>query len=545
MYHGESAKRETFGYLALDDNGASQSANLFVVLQPSDARNVLKIDTLGKDTGLQGDFSTSDGGAGREVSGTLSQHLSSGLKVQVSVDDGKTWSDAVTHGKAWTFIDMSGHSSSWAIQVRLSDGLTHGTQILAQEVTLSKPPAAPTITSIPEAAYIYTYVLAQDGSEMTVSLADTGAKVGDKMHIQWGPSTYDQVLTQLNITNGFVTLDVPAAVTYATSSYSYDFSVTAQIIGEDGSIGALSAPHHVVGTYTRAQLSDELQLAPVEDVYTGNGFTVTTTGSLAKTAATTSSLAGLTLSDAMQANATFTLNKPADQIALRLSGSENASGARIHVFDVNGNLLHQQTVFGDSTARHTAIFSWTKSGLADIGSFTITAMSSSVTLDSFSQYVVTHTADKRDPNLIDFLTETFHGSAANDVVSMSQYTQTYFAQATAAVHGGAGIDTLKVIGANHVLNLTAAGSKISSMEIIDLTGAGNNTLTLNLSDVLRNGGTDIFHAGDAARVQMMIKGNVGAVVVLMKLGVFPIWLCSVEAAGFDGLNGGLALPAGE
>lgn len=508
-YYGESAKEETFGYLALDTHGVSQSANLHIVLQPPDTRNLLKIDMLGKDTGLQGDFLTADGSAGREISGTLSQHLANGLKVQVSVDGGNTWSDAVTHGKHWTFIDMSAHSSSWSMQVRVSDGVTHGTQVLAQEVTLAEPSAAPVISSIPEAANIYTSALAQDGSEMTVSLAATGAKAGDNVHIQWGTSTYDQVLTTLNISNGFVILNVPASVTHSTASYNYNFSVTAQIIGQDGSIGALSAPYSVVGTYARALLSDALQLAPVDHVYTGNGFIVTTTGSLAKTVATTNSLAGLTLSDPLQANATFTLNKPADQIALRLSGAENALGAQIRVFDVSGNLLHQQTVFGDGTARHTASFTWTKSGLMDIGSFTVTAMSSSVTLDSFSQYVVTHAEDKRDQNLIDVLAETFHGSAANDVVSISQYAHTYFGQAAAAIHGGGGTDTLKIVGANHVLDLTAAGSKISSMEVIDLTGTGNNTLTLNLSDVLRNGGTNIFHAGDAARVQMMVKGNAG------------------------------------
>jgi hypothetical protein len=509
LYHGESPKNETFGYMALDTTGASQSANLHIVLEPSDARNLLNIDTFGKDTGLQGDFLTADGTAGREVSGTLSQHLASGLKVQVSVDDGKTWLDAVTHGKNWTFLDMSRHSSSWKIQVRVSDGVTHGTLVLAQDVTLIEAPAAPVIVRIPEAENIYTSVSAKDGSEMTVSLTATSAKAGDNVHIQWGTSTYDQVLTPLNISNGYVILNIPAAVTYSTASYNYDFEITARIISRDGALGAPSAPYSVVGTYTRALLSDALQLAPVDDVYAGNGFIITTTGSLTKTAATISSLAGLTLIDPVQANATFTLSKPADQIVLRLSGAENALGVQIRVFDVDGNILHQQAVFGDATARHVAIFNWSKSGLADIGSFTVVAMSASVTLDSFSQYVATHAADERDRNLIDILTETFYGSGADDIVSMSQYAQTYFGQAAAAVHGGAGTDTLKLLGTNHVLDLTAAGAKISSVEVIDLTGSGNNVLTLNLSDVLRNGGTDIFHAGDAARVQMMVKGNPG------------------------------------
>lgn len=509
LYHGESVKEEIFGYLAVDGDGMSQSAKLHIVIEPCDVTTLLTISRLGKDSGVAGDFVTADGSAGRELSGTLTHQLANGLKVQVSVDGGKTWLDAVTHGWKWTFIDTSAHSSSWTVQVRVSDGVTHGATVLSQEVTLVESPGAPTIVGIPDAVGVYTATLAKDGSEMMVSLLGTGAKVGDTIHIQWGSSTYDQVLTQVNISNATVSLNVPASVTYSTSSFNYDFRVTAQIIGHDGAIGALSAPYNVVGTYARAPASDGLLLAPVDDVYTGNGFAVTTTGSMAKAVATTSNLAGLMLTDSLQANARFTLDKPADQIALRLSGADNALGVEIQVFDVNGDLLHRQMVFGDASARHIANFSWAKTGVMDIGSFTVTAMSASVTLDSFSQYVVTHTPDTRDPNLIDVLAETFHGSDGDDVVSLSQYAPTYFGQPTAAIHGGGGIDTLKIVGANHQLDMTAAGSKISSIEVIDLTGVGNNTLTLNLSDVLRNGGTDIFHTGDRPRVQMMVQGNAG------------------------------------
>lgn len=378
-------------------------------------------------------------------------------------------------------------------------------------------PGAPVIASIPDAANIYTATLAQNGSEMTVSLAGTGAKVGDTIHIQWGTSTFDQVLTAVNITSGSVTLNVPAAVTYSTASYNYAFAVTAQIVGKDGMIGAMSEPYDVVGTYNRALVSDGLRKAPDNNVYTGNGVTVTTTGTMAKTAQTAGSMAGLTLSDSQQANAIFTLTQPADQITLRLSGTDNALGAQIRVYDTNGKLMHEQMVFGDATARHLATFSWAKSGPADIGSFTVTAMSASVTLDSFSQYVVTHAKDARDPNLIDVLSDTFYGSDGSDMVTLSQASATYFAQAKAAIHGDSGTDTLKLLGANHALNLTTAGNKISSMERIDLTGSGNNTLTLNLSDVLRNGGLDLFYSGDKSRVQMMVTGNAGDSVYLSDL----------------------------
>lgn len=507
IYHGESVREETFNYIAVDGSGVSQSANLHIVLHPSDVRDLLKISTLGKDSGVQDDFVTSDGSAGREVSGTLTRFLATGLKVQVSVDGGLNWQDAVTNGRNWSLVDMSAHSGDWMVQVRISDGVIHGTQILSQEVTLVGALGAPVISSIPDAVGVYTTALALDGSEMTVLLSNTGAKMGDIVHIQWGIATYDQTLTALDIINGSVTLNVPAAITYGTKSYNYDFAVTAQIIGQNGALGAVSDPFDVVGTYARAMASDALQLAPIENVYFGNGVNITTTGAMAKTTATTNNAAGLTITDKLQATATFTLSKPADYIELGLSGAENARGAHVRVYDVNGELMYEKLVFGGTTTQHLATFSWTKTGPVDIGSFTVTAMSASVTLSSFKQYVVTHTSDTRDPNLIDILSETFYGSAGDDVVSLGLSSATYFNQATAAVHGGAGIDTLKLVGGGHVLDLSTMGNKLSSMEIIDITGSASNALTLNLSNVLNNGGPDLFHIGDKSRVQMMVKGN--------------------------------------
>jgi hypothetical protein len=83
--------------------------------------------------------------------------------------------------------------------------------------------------------------------------------------------------------------------------------------------------------------------------------------------------------------------------------------------------------------------------------------------------------------------------------------------------GGSGIDTLKLTGADQVLDLSKlvdeqGASIISSIEIIDITGTGNNTLNLSLGDVLELGETSLFTEDET--VQMMIKGNAGDVVNL-------------------------------
>jgi Ca2+-binding RTX toxin-like protein len=81
--------------------------------------------------------------------------------------------------------------------------------------------------------------------------------------------------------------------------------------------------------------------------------------------------------------------------------------------------------------------------------------------------------------------------------------------ADSGVHGGLGADTLRVDGAGVALDLAGrAGTQITDVEIIDLTGTGDNTLMLDLDDVLamssttntlRVGGNagDSVNAGDA------------------------------------------------
>ena len=69
--------------------------------------------------------------------------------------------------------------------------------------------------------------------------------------------------------------------------------------------------------------------------------------------------------------------------------------------------------------------------------------------------------------------------------------QAYFAQASAHIAGGGGIDTLALSGSHQILDLTAltgktAAAKISGVEVFDL-GGHQNTLKVSLLDVLNLG----------------------------------------------------------
>lgn len=97
----------------------------------------------------------------------------------------------------------------------------------------------------------------------------------------------------------------------------------------------------------------------------------------------------------------------------------------------------------------------------------------------------------------------------------------------ARVDGGTGTDTLALVGGGISLNLATVAnvqtdSRIESVERIDLTGSGNNTLSLQLRDVLDMTGLNNFNsnngwsglASSVARHQLVVDGNTGDALVL-------------------------------
>ncbi|WP_414443413.1 Ig-like domain-containing protein [Burkholderia sp. 22PA0106] len=102
-----------------------------------------------------------------------------------------------------------------------------------------------------------------------------------------------------------------------------------------------------------------------------------------------------------------------------------------------------------------------------------------------------------------------YGGKGNTVFTVADVG--YFASDRAGAHGGAGIDTLKLTGANQVLDVMAlnngAADKLSGIEVIDLTGSGNNTLRMSMADVLNLGHPNAFRQDGYS--QMRVTGNAG------------------------------------
>ena len=506
--------------------------------------NSVSITGMSKDTAIDlahsTDFITADGSAGRGVYGTLTQALTGNQTVQVSFDGGSTWANAVTNGTDWAITDGTVHSSNWAIEARVMDGSQVQTPVAIQNVTyLGTQGNAPTITGIPDIVGGYTAAKAADGSDVNVSLSGTLAKAGDIVHIVWGNTTYDQVLTAADITAGTVTAKVPAQQT-TTQGTTYNFSVSAQIITQEGQISPPSTVVQAVGQGTASYVSDSLSGTPSGNMYYGNGFTVSSNTSLVHyTDDGSVALTGLAINNPTSYISTsnymqFDFSQPISSFAVTISGLENTvGGSQVLIYDTSGRLVSQQYATADGSGGYpeSKYFSFTAPAGTEIGKVvfygdgvsTAGTAGGNITLSYLSYYQISHSSGTvNGQTLIDHNWETYFDDNGNTshTVSMSVDPVAYFAQSTAHVHGGAAMDTLKLTGANQVLDLRSLTgdndmAKISSIEKFDITGTGNNTLKISLNDVLNLGTTDLFQKD--GKVQVMVDGNAGDKVELYSL----------------------------
>jgi VCBS repeat-containing protein len=115
--------------------------------------------------------------------------------------------------------------------------------------------------------------------------------------------------------------------------------------------------------------------------------------------------------------------------------------------------------------------------------------------------------------------DQFSGDAGNDQVVLNAANVTALSASNAAnVDGGAGINTLKLSGADMFLDLSNATvhGKVHNFSTIDVVGNGNNTLKLGLADVQTlSGAADNATTTNVNEAQMLVvKGNDGDAVVL-------------------------------
>jgi Ca2+-binding RTX toxin-like protein len=115
--------------------------------------------------------------------------------------------------------------------------------------------------------------------------------------------------------------------------------------------------------------------------------------------------------------------------------------------------------------------------------------------------------------------DQFSAEDGNDLVVLNAANVTALSASNQAnVDGGLGVNTLKLSGADMVLDLNdvVVQGKVHNFSTIDLVGNGHNTLKLGLSDVQSlSGATDDSNTVGVNEAQMLVvKGNDGDAVVL-------------------------------
>ncbi|MEN7538764.1 hypothetical protein [Aurantiacibacter flavus] len=114
--------------------------------------------------------------------------------------------------------------------------------------------------------------------------------------------------------------------------------------------------------------------------------------------------------------------------------------------------------------------------------------------------------------------DVLYGGAGNDRIVLNADNFANLGAAGNRVDGGSGVDTLAIDGAGLSLDFGDFGNTIiQGIERIDLTGTGDNSLTLNLGNILAlhagtgESGFDKFEAqvGKMGRQQVMVDGNAG------------------------------------
>ena len=466
-------------------------------------------DSMSKDSGTNhSNFITNDGSAGRVIQGSLTSALAAGEKVQVSVDGGVTWLDPTVTGTKWSALDLGSHNANWEIQTRVLDLAGH-TNVSSQSVTLDTTVPSPTSVS-------------WDGFNIVVNFNPAGVAVGDKIHLIIDGNSVEHSLTNGDIAAG------QAQVPWSSSVHGNSNSIDAAIVDSTGNVSTYlpyvkSTAISILETFDS---QPQISLVTGQD-YAMNGFKLTavatSSGGNGSTGFGTTlglwaeppSSRALIMTGGSNIKLTMNSGETYNSISFRVGDFNNVESFEARFYDASGTLVYTTTTTPEASGLG---FTVTKELPLGLNFSSVTLVSSGSASNAFW-------IDNIQLETTQYIEGTLHDPLTNQTITQSgeyygaETNNTFFIDSVAlldpagsGIHGGGGIDTLKLTGQNQILDLTNLGQKLESIEVIDLTGNGNNTLKLSLTDVLEQGGTSLFT--NDGHIQMMVKGNAGDAVIL-------------------------------
>lgn len=462
------------------------------------------VDAMTQDSGVSGsDFITNSGQAGSLVSGHLSAPLEAGGKVLVSTDGGNTWLEAMVDGDKWAFVDGQGHSADWTVLTRVVDIAGNYTESSQKVVLDQVAPDAPTD-------------VVRSGNDVTVTLPGSRIVEGDTVLVKSGDVTVTHTLTAADIANGNVTLTMPAG------GYT-DIPVGAAIVDAAGN----SSSYRTSAFTSTNSFEDDTEFADINAGAWVHGMRFSHTPDTGTadyefdkkvigTGSTNSLYLYSTSTDTGMAASMFVdFQYGAKTIDFVFNPRFAGPSTVVTFYDVNGNEIGSQPVSAFLPNRNVPV-SFTSPDDTPVYRMEIhheeLATSSGFGF-SIDNLVVSGTAKTVTPGefLADNQGDIWYGDAADNLYQVADVASL----TGAVIQGGEGTDTLKLLGADQHLDLSALTHPVQSVEVFDITGTGNNTLTLSAGDVLENATQNLFHDNDFN--QMMVKGDAGDTVNLSDL----------------------------
>ncbi|RHH99116.1 Biofilm associated protein A [Enterobacter cloacae] len=462
------------------------------------------VDAMTQDSGVSGsDFITNSGQAGSLVSGHLSAPLEAGGKVLVSTDGGNTWLEAMVDGDKWAFVDGQGHSADWTVLTRVVDIAGNYTESSQKVVLDQVAPDAPTD-------------VVRSGNDVTVTLPGSGIVEGDTVLVKSGDITVTHTLTAADIANGNVTLTMPAG------GYT-DIPVGAAIVDAAGN----SSSYRTSAFTSTNSFEDDTEFADINAGAWVHGMRFSHTPDTGTadyefdkqvigTGSTNSLYLYSTSTDTGMAASMFVdFQYGAKTIDFVFNPRFAGPSTVVTFYDVNGNEIGSQPVSAFLPNRNVPV-SFTSPDDTPVYRMEIhheeqpTSTGFGFSIDNL---VVSGTAKTVTPGefLADNQGDIWYGDAADNLYQVADVASL----TGAVIQGGEGTDTLKLLGADQHLDLSALTHPVQSVEVFDITGTGNNTLTLSAGDVLENATQNLFHDNDFN--QMMVKGDAGDTVNLSDL----------------------------
>jgi len=492
-------------------NASDHSEKHIIVVKAAVPTQIATVTAMGKDSGASSsDWLTNDGTAGRLMQGSLSAQLAADERLWVSTDDGVSWSVASVNGLRWVVQDNNSHDGNWSIQTKVVNDAGRSGEVASRDVFLDTlAPDAPTKLSV-------------DGFYLTVAFKPAGVSAGDIVSVVLDGQRFEHALTAKEVAAGSVRIapgfsvasgDVMAAIIDRAGNSSKYRDMGDNKLIDFNSAGYVNLNKGQSTIYNGLRITSEVDhdVSEIPDAITG------------LTSYDPAVFTGMKIGVTGRTRIDFT-EGPVSELRFLVTNLQagyfdpsvvkfyTASGALVGQLSLSAywpdsltasfkapagqDFSYMVVSTGYKVPGYTGIGSWDWIGLDD---FQIRSGASELN-------VLTNQS-------IDGKLGAYHGGDEDNVFSLANVAN-LMAASSGGVSGGAGVDTIKLAGANQQLDLATLKDRIDSIEIFDITGTGNNSLGLSLQDVLANGQVDLFHQGAKQTVQMMVKGNAGDVVRL-------------------------------